>query len=389
MSADLPMQQRYYSLDVFRGATVALMILVNNPGSWTNVFPPLRHAEWHGCTPTDLVFPFFLFAVGNALAFTIDRYRLMPAGAFLRTISQRALWLILIGVFLSWCPFFVWSQDHWTFKAWEDIRLFGVLQRIGITFFVASLFLYFFKPAWVLVIAGLLLMAYWGLCIGWGHPPDPYSPSGYFGHPIDLALLGKNHLYKQGAVVDPEGLMSTLPAIVQVWLGYFVGDWIRTKGKTYEMLARLFVIGCLLTLIGLCWNQVFPINKTMWTSSYTVYTTGLAILALSCLIYFLEFRSAKGSWSACFNVFGKNPLFIFVLSGFLPRISTLIQINTGRFNDQGEAILLNPFSWLYEHIFKNIATDLRIGSLSYAVFLIFVYWMIVFWMDKRKIYIRV
>jgi predicted acyltransferase len=383
------MQQRYYSLDVFRGATVALMILVNNPGSWSHVFPPLSHAEWHGCTPTDLVFPFFLFAVGNALAFTLDRYKAMTTPRFLMKVGQRALLLILIGIFLSWSPFVKWDQDELIVKPWEQVRILGVLQRIGITFFLAALLLYLFKPAWAMAWGGFLLILYWGLCMGLGDPADPYSATGYFGQSIDAQLLGKNHLYKAGTIVDPEGLMSTLSAIVQVMIGYYVGDWIRQGGKNYEMLSRLFFIGTLLTLTGLMWDQVFPINKKIWTGSYTLYTSGLATLTICCMIYLLEFREAKGAWSQFFDAFGKNPLFIFVLSGFLPRLLGLIRIESGRTNDQGEPIYLSPFSWLYENLFKHWGNDLRIGSFAYAVFLIFVYWLIVYWMDKRKIYIRV
>ena len=223
-----------------------------------------------------------------------------------------------------------------------------------------------------------------------GAPGHPYSLSGYFGNAIDQSILGVTHIYKgEGVPFDPEGLTSTLPAIVQVIFGFLVGEYIQLKGKNFDMLAPLLLTGVVFVLAGYIWDFSFPINKKIWTGSYTLYTTGLAGLTISCLIYLIEFKNKKGPWSSFFNVFGKNPLFIFVLSGFLPRLFSLIRISQNKFDAKGNEIFLTPFSWMYEHIFKNLAADLRIGSLAYAIALIFFYWMIVYFMDKKKIYIRV
>src|SRR6267154_2193340 len=200
------MKERFYSLDVFRGATVALMILVNNPGSWSYIYSPLEHAPWHGCTPTHLVFSFFLFAVGNALAFVLPRLEAAGDAVFLRRIFKRTLLIFSIGVFLNWFPFIKWSGDHLVFKAWTDpvrpgatptgIRILGVLQRIALAYCLASLIIRYVKIRGAFLTGAILLLGYWLLCMLAGDPQDPYSLSGYFGTAVDKAVLGPAHMYK-------------------------------------------------------------------------------------------------------------------------------------------------------------------------------------------------
>ena len=189
------MKERYYSLDVFRGATVALMIMVNNPGSWDHIFAPLEHAPWNGCTPTDLVFPFFLFAVGNAMSFVMPGFIQAGNRVFLKKVLKRAVLIFLIGLFLNWSPFIKWDNDHLIFKVWEKVRILGVLQRIAICYLLASLIIYYGKTRGAFVISIVLLMGYWLLCLAFGHPPDVYSMEGYFGVGIDKAILGESHMY--------------------------------------------------------------------------------------------------------------------------------------------------------------------------------------------------
>ena len=393
------MNQRYYSLDVFRGATVALMIMVNNPGSWEHIFSPLEHATWHGCTPTDLVFPFFLFAVGNAMSFVMPRFEKEGTAYFLKKVFKRAILIFVIGLLLNWSPFVMYgSKGDLAIKGWtwatrdgtiSGIRCMGVLQRIALCYLFASLIVYFFKTKGAYVFSCILLLSYWLLCLLLGNPADPFSLSGYFGTSVDIDLFGVAHVYKgEGVPFDPEGLASTFAAIVQVVFGYFVGQYIQQKGKNYEMLSNLFVAGIVLVFAGYCWDMVFPINKKIWTSSYAIYTTGLATITLAALIYLIEFKVVKGAWSKFFDVFGKNPLFIFVLSGFLPRLLGLIRITEG-FNPNGKPIYTSPFGWFYQHICKDIASDLRVGSLVYALIMIVFYWSIVYVLDKKKIYIKV
>jgi predicted acyltransferase len=383
------MKERYYSLDVFRGATVALMILVNNPGSWSHIFSPLEHAPWHGVTPTDLVFPFFLFAVGNAMAFVMPRFEQAGDGVFWRKVIKRTLLIFAIGLFLNWSPFVRWDGDHLTGKLWQNVRILGVLQRIALAYFFASVIVYYAKTKGAFVISAILLLLYWVICLMAGAPGDPYSLQGWFGTPIDINILGVTHIYKgEGVPFDPEGLMSLAGAIVQVVFGFFVGQYIQQKGKTYEMLTNLFVAGAVLLLTGYIWDLSFPLNKKIWTSSYVIYTTGLAIVSLSVLIYLIEFKNARGAWSRFFDVFGKNPLFIFVLSGFLPRVLALLRWVDHTAPD-GKPVYTSPFPWFYEHVTKNISADLRVGSLVYALCMIAMYWAIVYLLDKRKIYVRV
>ncbi len=382
------MNQRFYSLDVFRGATVALMILVNNPGSWSHIFPPLAHAGWHGCTPTDLVFPFFLFAVGNAMAFVIPK--LEASNLFWQKVIRRTILIFLIGIFLNWFPFIKYDADgHIVGKPWETVRIFGVLQRIAVCYFFASVIVHFFKMKGAFVVGAFILLLYWFLCVA-GNPADPYSLKGWFGTAIDIKLLGEKHMYKgEGMAFDPEGIMSTFAAIVQVIFGYLVGYYILAKGKTAEMLNGLFVAGAVLIFTGFIWDMVFPINKKIWTSSYTIYSTGLALVVLSVLIYLIEFKKAAGVWSRFFDVFGKNALFIFALSGILPRLLALIRIPNG-FNGEGLPKFLTPFGWFYEHLCKPIfPADPRIGSLAYAILFIAMMWFFAWLMDKKKIYIKV
>ncbi|HWR33478.1 MAG TPA: DUF5009 domain-containing protein [Chitinophagaceae bacterium] len=390
------MNQRFYSLDVFRGATVCLMILVNNPGSWAHIYPPLEHAQWHGLTPTDLVFPFFLFAVGNSLSFVMPRLQAGGDAVFWKKVLKRSLLIYIIGLFLTWWPFVKWSGDHLVFKHWVDpdnpqngIRLLGVLARIAICYFFGSIIIYYLKPKGAFYIGLVLLLLYWSLCFLLGDNSDPYSMSGWFGNDVDKKILGLPHMYKgEGIPFDPEGIMSTLPAIVQVIFGYLVGDYIQKKGKNFEMLSGLFVAGVALLITGFCWDTVFPINKKIWTSSYVVYTTGLAIITIATMIYLIEFKNIKGGLSRFFDVFGKNALFVFALSAFIPKGLALIRIPNG-LNEKGVMTYVNPWNWLYQKVLIDIPGDPRAGSLLYALCVITFMWFICWWMDKKKIYVKV
>lgn len=380
------MGQRYYSLDVFRGATVCLMILVNNPGSWGHIYPPLAHAPWHGLTPTDLVFPFFLFAVGNAMSFVMPKLEAGGNAAFWKKVIKRTLLIFLIGLFLNWWPFSRWEDGELVLRGWVDaknpesgVRILGVLQRIAICYFFASVIVYYLKLRGAFITGLILLLFYWVICF-LGNPSDPYSITGWYGNTIDRAILHLPHMYKgEGVPFDPEGILSTLPAITQVIMGYMVGHYIQKKGKNFEMLSNLFVAGVVMLVTGFCWDMVFPINKKIWTSSYVIYTTGLGILTIALMIYLIEFKSYKGWPTRFFDVFGKNALFVFALSAFLPKGLGLIRLGNG----------VNPWNWMYKKVFVNIPGDPRIGSLLFALFIITFMWLICWWLDKKKIYVKV
>jgi predicted acyltransferase len=407
---------RFYSLDVFRGATVCLMILVNNPGTWAHIYDPLEHAPWHGLTPTDLVFPFFLFAVGNALSFVMPRLEQGGDAVFWKKVLKRSALIFLIGLFLNWWPFvtevnrladgttafhketifkgFTWI-DYTKDKAGniietvKGIRILGVLQRIALCYLFASIIIYYLKPRKAFVAGMIMLLVYWVLCYA-GNPSDPYSLKGWFGTDIDKMILGIPHIYKgEGIPFDPEGLMSTPPAIVQVIFGFLVGDYIRNRSKDvqgeipgqgmYRMLTGLFVIAIALLITGFCWDMVFPINKKIWTSSYVIYTTGLAILTIATMIYMIEIKKIRGGLSRFFDVFGKNALFVFALSAFLPRTLGLIKLGDG----------VNPWNWLYKKVLIHTPGARENGSLLYALCVILFMWAICYWMDRKRIYVKV
>lgn len=389
------MNKRFYALDVFRGATVCLMILVNNPGSWNYIYSPLEHAPWHGLTPTDLVFPFFLFAAGNAMAFVMPKLQTAGDAVFWKKVVKRTALIFFIGLFLNWWPFLKWQEGSLVIRHWVDaknpqsgVRIMGVLQRIALCYFFASIIIYYLKPQKAFLAGLILLLLYWILCIT-GNPADPYSLNGWFGTSIDKSILGVAHLYKgEGIAFDPEGLSSTIPAIVQVIFGFLVGDSIQKKaypndtvgqGKSFEMISGLFVAGVAMLVTGFCWDMVFPINKKIWTSSYTIYTSGLATITIATMIYLIEFKKVRGGLAKFFNVFGKNPLFVFALSAFLPKSFALIHLEEG----------VNPWNWLYKKVLIHTPGLPQNGSLLFALCVITFMWAICYWMDKKKIYIKV
>lgn len=381
-------KERYYSLDVFRGMTVALMILVNNPGSH-HIYLTLEHAPWDGWTLTDLVFPFFLFAVGNAIAFVMPRLREAGQNVFLKKVFKRFALIFLIGLILNFTPFFHWQDNRLVFNSFENLRILGVLQRIAIAYLFAALIIYYFKNTGALIISAIILIAYAVICHVYNASGLPYS----FGAGIDKALLGESHMY-WGEVVngkhvayDPEGIISSFTPFVQVILGYFAGFFIIKKGKRMSLVGTLLVAGILLFAAAYALNIYTPINKKVWTSSYVLLTTGLATVIISVLIYLIEFKNWRGAWSSFFNVFGKNPLFIYFLSWFIPSMQSLIRIPNPA--GQVQPSYLSPLAWFYVHICKPIFSDERNASLMYAISLVILMWLIGYWLNKKKIYIKV
>ena len=395
------------------------MILVNNPGSWSHIYSPLEHAEWHGLTPTDLVFPFFLFAVGNALAFVMPRFEEKGEAYFWKKIIRRTLLIYAIGLFLNWWPFVRWQNDHlvgvgWTWVNSEGkiagIRVLGVLQRIAICYFFGSVIAYYLKVRGAFLAGLILLLLYWLLAYTLGDPVDPYSKAGFFGNAIDERILTWPHMYSgepytmNGVVhpFDPEGLMSTIPAIVNVIFGFLVGDYIRKRGKyiqqmednavkglgIYQTLTVLFIAAVGFMVAGYVWDLSFPVNKRIWTSSYVVLTTGMATAILATLVYAIEVKGTRNWITRFFDVFGKNALFVFALSAFLPRGLRLIRIPNG-LNANGDPVYVSPWNFIYERGYKLIPGDPRIGSLLFALTVIAFMWAVCYWLDRKKIYIKV
>ena len=368
--------QRFLALDVFRGMTICLMIIVNTPGDSLTTFAPLHHAKWHGFTPTDLVFPSFLFAVGNAMSFVMKKWEQKTTAAVLAKIFKRTLLIFLLGYLLYWFPFINIENDHWRLSPIANTRILGVLQRIALCYGLASLMVYFLKPKLTIIISIGLLLLYWGLCFWFGDPFDPLSLQGNAGLIFDRWLMGDAHLYHgEGVAFDPEGWLSTLPAIVNVVAGYVAGEHVQKSGKSYEGLTKLILAGFALLVIAYFWNYIFPINKKLWTSSFVLHTVGLDCIILGSIIYIVDMQK-KIKWTWFFEAFGKNPLFIYLLSELLVTVLYMIPV--------GDTSL---FRWIYLHIF-SYAPDYW-GSFLFAVGYMLVCWSVGYWMDTRKIYVRV
>lgn len=364
---------RYLSLDVLRGMTIVAMITVNNPGSWSYVYAPLRHSEWHGCTPTDLVFPFFLFIVGVSMFFSFSKYgNVLNKKSFIR-MAKRTILIFAIGLFLNSFP--QWAKDF------SKLRILGVLQRIAIVYGIASLIVLSAKKTWLPYISAAILLLYWGILFYFGSD-NPYSLQGNATISFDRMILGENHMYHGfGVPFEPEGLLNTIPAIVTALLGYFTGAVIK-ETKKEKIPQRLIIGGIGGIAIGLIWGLFFPINKPLWTSSYVLYTAGWTSVVLAVLIWVIDIKSYK-KWTSFFVVFGMNPLFIFALSGLW--VLTLLRII--RIDDR-EGNITNGYSWLYHQIFEPLAGPLN-GSLLFALAHVCFFWLIAWILYRKKIFIKV
>jgi predicted acyltransferase len=369
---------RFRALDVFRGMTICFMIIVNTPGNYATTFSPLLHASWHGFTPTDLVFPSFLFAVGNAMSFVMEKWKSLSQTQVLLRIFRRTLLIFLLGYLLYWFPFFQPDDTgSWHFKPFQDTRILGVLQRIALCYGIAALMIYYLKLRTSFIIAVVILLLYWPVMYFMGNPADPLSMTGNIGSRLDLWAMSERHLYHgEGIAFEPEGILSTFPAIANVVGGAMVGAFLQKKGKTYEALTKLLLAGFALFTVAYFWHLLFPINKKLWTSSFVVLTVGLDCIIIAAIIYIIDFMQ-KTRWTHFFEVFGKNPLVIYLLSEVLAILLYTFKTQSGK----------TYFQWTYDNVFGHIGG--KIGSLLFAIAFMLICWIFGLWMDKRKIYIRV
>ncbi|MHB1922780.1 MAG: acyltransferase family protein [Chitinophagaceae bacterium] len=370
--------ERFISLDVFRGLTICLMIIVNTPGFGAHPYWPLEHSHWNGFTPTDWVFPSFMFAVGNAMSFAMKKYEAMGNKAVLTKIFKRTILIFLTGYLMYWFPFFRLDKaGHIISAPFSHTRIMGVLQRIALAYCVASLVIHYFSQRTAIIFTILLLLGYWAVVMAFGDPGAQLTMTGNAGLHLDKFLFGDNHLYHgEGIPFDPEGVLSTLPSIGNVIAGYLTGKFIQKKGKNFECISKMMLAGNLLIGLALLWNLVFPINKKLWTSSYVLYTVGLDLVILAILIYFIEMKSWKRG-TKFFLVFGKNPLPIYVLSELLIVVLMMIRV----------APKTNFSMWINQVFFQHISPG-PFGSLLFALCYMLVCWSFGWWLDKRKIYIR-
>ena len=372
------LQQRNLSLDVFRGMTICFMIIVNTPGNGATTFSPLQHAQWHGFTPTDLVFPSFLFAVGNAMSFVMKKWENMDQSKVLWKILKRTALIFLLGYLMYWFPFFKLDKEHniIVFPI-SETRIMGVLQRIALCYGIAALLIYYFKIRTAVIISIILLFLYWIVMYSFGDAGDPLSMQGNAGFYLDKWLLGENHMYHgEGVAFEPEGWLSTLPAIGNVVGGYVAGKWIQQKGNSYEGLTKLLLAGFGLLFCAYLWSLVFPVNKKLWTSSFVILTVGLDCVIIAALTYVTQFEK-RVKWTGFFQVFGKNPLFIYLLSELLVTILYMVPVSPTR----------RLFGWIYQNIFSWAGG--YFGSFLFAIAYMLLCWSVGYWLDKRKIYVRV
>ncbi|MEI6442764.1 MAG: acyltransferase family protein [Nostocales cyanobacterium ELA583] len=370
---------RLSSLDVFRGITIAAMILANMAGVADDVYHSLSHAQWHGCTPTDLIFPFFLFIIGVAMTFSLSKYTAenKPTKAVYLRILRRTAILFILGLLLNG----FWNKGVWTFDL-SSIRLMGVLQRIALTYLFASLIVLKLprKSQWL--VAGGLLIAYWLTMM---YMPVPeygagvLTREGNFGAFIDRLIIPKVHLYKGDGfnfMGDPEGLFSTIPAIVSVLAGYFTGEWIKDKKQaTSQTSMDLVLFGLCCLVIAIIWDVAFPMNKKLWTSSYVLFTSGWALMLLAACYELIEVRLIK-RWSKSFEIMGLNAIALFVASVLLIKITAKTQLGTGE-------TAISIYNWIYQNIFASWAGKFNGSFLFALVTLLFWYGVAVLMYQKR------
>jgi predicted acyltransferase len=389
-AADSARPGRMVSLDVFRGATIAAMILVNDPGSWSHIYPPLEHAEWNGWTPTDLIFPFFLFIVGVSLtlSFASRIARGLTRGALAIHVLRRSALIFAIGLFLNGFPDF----DLGT------IRIMGVLQRIAICYLVAGLlYLATFQSelaadgntrvsANLRVTAAvviLLLVGYWALMT---FVPVPGYGAGHLGKDDNLGAyvdrtLMPGHLWAESVTWDPEGFLSTLPAIASLLIGILAGEWLRSDRRTGRKALGLAAAGLALLVAGRLLHPYFPINKNLWTSSFVLFTGGFAMLALAACYWMVDVRASR-AWTPPFLVFGMNAILAYALAALVSEVSTDFEF----LHFHGHETTLH--GWIYDKFFVPHASPAN-ASLAFAVFFVFVIFVLLWPFYRRKLFLRV
>jgi predicted acyltransferase len=378
---------RLLSLDILRGITIAGMIMVNNPGSWSYAYVPLRHAPWHGLTPTDLVFPFFMFIMGVSTFLSLRKFNFEPSKAAIWKIVRRTILIFVIGMALGWFgqltrglasgePFGV-AATHF-----DTLRILGVLQRLALAYGFAALIAIMVKNKYLIWVVGILLAGYYLILrLGNGLEMSEQNIIAV----VDKALWGTAHMYKdttpEGVQIslDPEGLLSTLPSIAHVLIGFLFGKLITENRDNHKRVEKLLIWGTILAFAGLLLQYGCPINKKIWSPTFVLVTTGFAAQLLGLLIWIIDIHK-KERWSRFFHAFGVNPLIIYVFAGVMANLIANI-----RFSYQGEPISVKSF--IYGALIQPWAGD-YFGSLLYALLFITVCWLFGYILYKKNIYIK-
>jgi len=363
--------ERLVSLDIFRGLTIAFMIIVNTPGSWEYVYPPLRHSEWNGCTPTDLVFPFFLFIAGVSTWYSLKKYGHEISGDSIFRILRRVVAIFGVGLFLSIFPNF--GMDY------NNLRIMGVLQRIALAYGIAAILCLTFRRDNLWIVLAVILLIYWILLVFFGGT-EPFGLEGNLVRKIDIALLGADHLYKGfGIPFDPEGLLSTLPSVATVIIGFYTGEILGKEQLSGKTILKIILLGVASIGLGLLWSFVFPINKPLWTSSYVLYSGGIAMIVLAFICLIADVWKFQ-VWGKPFVVFGTNALVSYFFAGLLSELLWLIKLPNG-------AETISFYSWIYKKLCVPVAGNFG-GSLMFAVVQMMIIWGIALVLYRKKIIIR-
>lgn len=430
MSVETPKNStRLLSLDVFRGMTVAGMVLVNNPGTWSAVYAPLKHAEWHGWTPTDFVFPFFLFIVGIAIPIALGK-RLSEGvtNAVYWKIIKRAALIFLLGLIQMGFPFFDLSKTDvplvvkiigvfaliaiavlffadkfreakfvtigllvffagfylinqgFPTESFARLRIPGVLQRIAVCYLFASFIFLWTNWKQQAYIAGILLLLYWVLMLFGGN--GDLSAEGNFSGYIDRLILGENHIWKANKFYDPEGTLSTMPAVATTLIGVLTGTWLKTNRSDLDKVSGMFFFGVVLTALGWIWDFWFPINKPLWTSSYVLFTGGLGLCFLAFCYFLIDIKNYKNYWTKPFIIFGTNALALYFASSLLARL----MLNIKWANADGKTT--NVQKWIFDSFFAPLASPINASLIFALVYILF--WLFLMWLlYRKKIFIKV
>ncbi len=385
--------KRLLSLDILRGITIAGMIMVNNPGSWGSIYAPLKHAAWNGLTPTDLVFPFFMFIMGVSMYISYSKFGFKFSGSTFTKLLRRSLVLFAIGLFLNWfgltCRGMAALRDsdmNWFLRLWdagflhlEKWRIMGVLQRLALVSFGGSLILLIVNQKLIPWLIGVILLGYSALMIS----TDSLELSvENLAARVDLAILGDSHMYHiSGIALDPEGWVSTIPCIAHVLIGVMAGALIMGVKDNHQKIERLGLLGAVILMLGFLWDYAMPINKTLWSSSYVLVTCGLASLLLAVLIWLIDVKGYK-AWTRFFETFGVNPMAIFVFAGLFANLISNIGFTTAA----GKWVSLKGY--LYADILSSFFGP-TLGSLVFALMFIGFCWLVALPLYLKKIYIKI
>lgn len=375
------LKDRFLSLDVFRGMIICFMIIVNMPGNPETTVPALLNSRWNGLSPADLILPSFLFCMGMGTFFNVFKWQKEHSKAkVVFKILRTSIVLMIIGILLNWYPFFQIDpfSNQKTWIPFSDVRLSGLLQRVGLVYLLVSLMFVFFKIRTTLAVTVVILILYWPLLYYFGDSQGPYSLRGNLPLKIDTKILGINHLDQYSELIPFEmyGLLSTLPAIGNMVAGYLVGRFIKRKGITYETLTLLLLTGFLLLSLSYIWNNVFPVNMKLWTSSFVLQTIGIDLSILSLVIYTVD-KVKFAKESNYFRILGRNPLVAYILSATLIIPLQLVEVQPG----------VSIMTWLYINIF-SYATAYVGSFLQSLIFMVIISATCII-LDRKKEYITV